>query len=261
MAMNHPLELRSSRLLPRIAYAAAAALLLGALLWSSNEGANPHIHAGSLRDLARGLQQQTHFEFQSLKERGQSLGQVLTTSTVVGVGRIVDIREGYRVDVGPLTDGGRAYERHMLIVIEPERLLKGGGNLGSSGLVYVSRPWSPAYPLERMRAALSGAAQKVAFFLTPAQLDLGAGLVDEFAGRQQDDRLFWPTQASTLLGVDMQQRIAFPLMTDELLETSKQNKDPLARAGVSVQGFTTVKVHVEPDIDESNPGEPEVPEQ
>lgn len=250
---------RSSRpVLTWIAAAATAALLL-ALLGSSQGATQSGAATASLRDLARRLQEQTHYEFTSLKEQGSSLTDVARSASVVGLGRIVDVREGYRFDLGPLTDGGRAYERYMLIVIDPEKLLKGSDLLGTSGLVYVARPWSPAFPIERMRTGLSEAAEKVVFILTPAQL--GSGLVDEYAGRQQDDAVFQPSQASTLLGVDLQRKIGFPLMTDELLDASAPNLDAVARVGAPVERFTTIKLHVEPNTDASNPGEPDVPGQ
>jgi hypothetical protein len=144
----------------------------------------------------------------------------------------------------------------MLIVVEPENLVKGAEALGSSGLVYISQPWSPAYPLGRTRAAMNGAAEKVVFFLTPSEL-ASEGIVDEFAGREPDDSLFSPTLVSTVLGVDLQRRMAFPLLTDELLDRSDVNIQAFSHAGTSIRGFTTIRLDSHAAHDEPHPGEAE----
>jgi hypothetical protein len=250
------------RRLPRASLLVAVVAALAALaatVMPLSAGGDVTSKTGSLRDLGRAFQTQTLYEFDTLAEHGEGLDEIAAASSVVGIGRIVDVREGYKVDLGPLMDGGRAYERHMLIVVEPQSLLKGADGLGSSGLVHISQPWSPAYPLDETRAAMHGAAEKVAFFLTPADLP-SDGVVDEFAGREQDDAVFSPTQVSTVLGVDLQRKLAFPLLTDEMLERSDANVRMLSRAGAPVRGFTTIRLGVKPHQG-SHPGEPESSEQ
>lgn len=250
------------RRLPRAALLVAlmaAVAALAATVMPPSAGGDVTSKTGSLRDLGRGFQMQTLYEFDTLAEQGTGLDEIAAASSVVGVGRIVDVREGYKVDLGPLTDGGRFYERHMLIVVEPQRLLKGADSLGSSGLVHISQPWSPAYSLDETRAAMDGAAEQVAFFLTPSDLP-SDGVVDEFAGRGEDDAVFSPTHVSTVMGVDLQRKLAFPLLTDETLERSDANVRTLSRAGAPVRGFTTIRLGVKPHQG-SHPGEPETSEQ
>lgn len=83
-------------------------------------------------------------------------------------------------------------------------------------------------------------------------------IADEFAGRERDDPVYWPSHPSTLLAVDASTGSAFPLLTDEQIEDSPANLEAMASLGAHVDHYTVVNQRHTLIVPE--PGQPEEPD-
>ena len=161
----------------------------------------------SISELAVMFQRQIQYNFTPLSQAGMSLEDIANESAIVGRGRIVDARLGYTFDHGVFSDGTRDIEQNVFLVVEPTQITKGEDQLGPSGQVFISLPWSKAYDLDAYRSAAIGASDEVVF-LAPVVFDSSENVTNEFAGRTQADPVYQPTHPSSLLGVDSASRTA-----------------------------------------------------
>jgi hypothetical protein len=253
---------RSRRTRRRIAagVAATAAVAVGSVLaFSLLGGPSTTRQDVPIAEVASMFQHFVVFDFDPLAATGQSLNDVLESSAVAGRGQIVDARLGYSIEHGVFSDGTRDLERRLLVVIKPEELSKGQDQLGPSGLVYVSVPWSDAYDLETFKASVTSTSDKVAFFLTPVVFESWQKVVDEFTGREKDDPVYWSTHPSSLLGIDSANGVAMPLLTDELIEATPANLEAMDSVGAPLSGFTTAPAAIEGVPDPDHPDEDKAP--
>lgn len=205
----------------------------------TSESSDPHAPT-SLSEAAVKIQLGSASDYEELATAKQTLFDIARQSDVVGVGEIVDVREGYREKI----TGGEPIElQRMLFVIQPLRLLKGADALGASGQVFIDHDAPPldvqtgSRGIDGIRKAAVGS--RVVFLLSPGP-DRGSGeRLDEFAGRAQDDPLFLPTHPASFLGIDAERRIAFPLLTDEKIVSDRGNLQPFAELRTSVERFST----------------------
>jgi hypothetical protein len=212
-----------------------------------------------IAEVAAMFQRQVALDFDPLAAQGKSLSDVLASSALAGRGQIIDARLGYSIEHGVFTDGTRDLERRLLLVIEPEELTKGQDQLGSSGLVYVSVPWSDAYDLEAFKASATSTSDQIVFLLTPVVFESWQNVVDEFAGRENDDPVYWSTHPSSLLGVDSAAGVAMPILTDEVIEPTPANLDLLDSLGAPVNSLTTAPAAIEGVPDPDHPEEEDAP--
>lgn len=217
-----------------------------------------------IAEVAAMYQRNVGLEVVPLGEQGtyRDLEDVLAASAVAGRGHIVDARLGYSLEHGVFEDGTRDLERRLLLVIEPVELVKRTDQLGTSGLVYVSLPWSDAYDLDAFRTAATSTSDQVVFFLTPVVFESWQTIVDEFAGREKDDPVYWPTNPLTLLGVDSSASVAMPLLSGgEGIEPTPTNLAVLDSLGAAVNNFTTAPLEIEsvPDPNPDDLEEEDVP--
>jgi hypothetical protein len=228
----------------------ACSLVTVAVLTSygCGSGATDKLHGSSQRgqpdlaDLAGRLQQQTEFSFPTLDVLSENLTDVADRSTVVGSGQLVDIRDGYQVDQGQFADGTIDYADHMLLVIRPDLVTKGQEHLGSSGLVYVDESRAPYIDPTELAAGLGDEDHQVGFFLTPVIFPPPNGnLVNEYQGRSDDDPIYWPTTPSTLIAIDSNADVGFPLLTDENMAESSGNLSAMQQVGEPVDTLTAVE--------------------
>jgi hypothetical protein len=196
----------------------------------------------SIAEVAAMFQRNVALDIEPLA--GRSLDDILASSDVAGSGRIVDTRLGYAFDEGVFTDGTRILDRRLLLVIEPVEMAKEKDQLGPSGLVYVSLPWSP-FDLDAFRTSATSTSDQVVFFLTPVVFEPWQTIVDEFAGREKGDPVYWATHPSTLLGVDSAAGVAMPLLTNEMIERTPANLAVLDSVGAAVNNFTTAPRGIE----------------
>jgi hypothetical protein len=214
-------------------------------------------NAPSLSGLAAEIKGYSLLDFDHLADQGLTLSNVADASDLVGIGRIVDVRAAWK-EVEPNPGGGSPDELlHMYLVIEPDRLARGGELLGRSGEVLVDEI---APPVDRkagdiaeqqrdaiaaIREATVGSPERVAFMLS--SWPPGSSVVppppveevvtDEFAGRKSDDPVFAPTQPSSLIVLDERTGVAYPLTTDEKFDESPGNLDALEQLGAKVDHF------------------------
>ena len=206
-------------------------------------------HDTPVHEVAQAFQQVASFDYDPLADQAKTLNDIAAASVVVGRGTIVDVQLGYALRHGVFSDGTVDADRNLLLVIEPTEFVKGDDQLGSSGRVFVSHPWSDAYDLDAFRQVVSTMAGEVVFYLTPVVFDASQTVVDEYAGRAEDDPVFWPTHPSALLAVDSETTTALPILTDEQIEPSSANREALAATGARVDGFAAadIEVHGVPD--------------
>lgn len=203
---------------------------------------------GSLHKAARTLQLAAVLDYDELAATGSTLDDVAVKADIVGIGRIVDIRLGYREQIGVGGPESQLEElQQMLVVIDPEKLAKGSELLGSSGQVFLDRA-APPFDLqtgdtgiEELRDAAVNSQERVAFMLAvkppPSE---GTARLDEFEGRAPDDPLLWPAHPSAVLGLDEGSASAYPVLTTEDIADTSQNLAPLNALGAEVDGFSTL---------------------
>jgi hypothetical protein len=200
--------------------------------------------SASLREVAASMQRVVQYDYAPLGTTDTSLRDLAQEADLVGSGELVDAVDGYTVDYGPFADGGRDLEAHMLLIIEPSELAKGEELLAPSGLVHLDRPASEALPVRDLAAAVRPPGDAVAFFLNVVEPS-GEDRLDEFRGRTEQDALFVPIHPSAALGVDEEREQAFPLFTDDAIQSTPENLAALEQAGTPVDTFGDVG-HVDP---------------
>lgn len=184
--------------------------------------------------LAITLQRLTHLD---IGDPIVSLDTVSREATLVGVGEIQRIEEGFTVESGVFADSGAPIvDREVYLVIAPEHLLVSPS--GFTGEIHIPITVPPQLPLEELQTAVSQGARDVAFVLHAYP-----GPDDRFASTPRHLRPaeFYPVQESLLLGLNGIDRFAFPLMTDEQIPDSTSNRDYLASLGLDEYRFGTLE--------------------
>lgn len=240
---------RSRLFLPRGAVAGVLVAAVAAVVAVSMVGLGGDDIAdteSSLRNVAATLRASSSADYEPLAAQGLTLREVaVEQAEIVGIGRIVEVREGYQ-EVDRFKSGFVDYYPHLLLVIEPERVTKGADLLGESGLVmveanhpYLSREESlEEKAFEQLRDAVAGSDERVAFMLDRMPRDaMGDEIVNEFAGRSTDDPLLWPSVPSSLFGLDEKRGVAFSMTTDEVPQDVAGNVGPLQALGAEVDQF------------------------
>lgn len=177
-------------------------------------------------------------DFEPLQQRHPALPSALHEALLAGVGRLVDVRQGLRVDFG----GGLEFQ-YALLVIEPTRFAKGSSeSLGPSGLIFVPFPFAADDSvLADAQASLQNAPEEVAYFLEephiPELKQSPESVVDEFAGRAPSDPLFSAVHPGLVLVLDEQADLASQLILSDPIKQSEGNEDVLEQLGTSINEF------------------------
>ncbi len=228
----------------KVGLALGATLALGLLLFGSSDNTGGADQPDA--ELAGLLQKSVSYDYYTLEEEGFTLTDVAAKADVVGVGRFVDVRPGPQHKLPGGTPEEEEVLSRVLLVIKPDRLSEGAGLLGKSGLVFIDQP-APSVDAEtgstgisELKEAAVASPDRVAFMLTiePPPFE-GTQLVDEFAGRSEDDPLLELTHPTSLLSLDETQRIASPLMVAEEIADKAANVKPIADLETNIDGFST----------------------
>ena len=230
---------KAIRFFPSAALLALSPALLSGC-GSSQEADPSRGEEASLRNVAAVFQSISALDYEPLAAEGSSLEDVARQSDVVGAGRIVDVRLGYTETIG----GGEASElQHMLIVVEPDRVTTGTDLLGQSGRVFVDQAAPPidaetgTRHVEELRAEAVASQERVAFMLDRVPDGALDNPTDEFEGRSKDDPLLWATHPASFLAADEAEKVAYPLLVDESIQTTDENLRPVHDLGIDVERF------------------------
>lgn len=206
----------------------AAALIVTSLPRTPDEQEPTAGEPGSLREFRQTLSSYSSADFTSLAAADLSLEDVEREARIVGIGRISDVRLAYEDDDGL---------QHMYIVIEPESIEKGSDDLGTSGEVLIDEIAPPLdvqtgdRGLDQLREQVTASPERVAFLLSPAPD------VDSDQGKATDDPVLEAAQPSSVVAINEDTGVAFPLLTDEKIRNSAENLGPLDELGAEVDRF------------------------
>lgn len=241
-ALGGPMLRKPRRRLGLVGVAIAASVAVGVTaivvaISERDDTSDRYQEPGTLSGLASNLQATYAAEFEHLADQGETLRDVVASSTVAGTGRIVDVRLAY---TEPPVQGG---VEHMLLVIKPNELASGAEVLGTSGHVLIDA-FPPQVNHEGVRPgwdqlrnnALNSQGQ-VAFMLTPTPPSWYEKSPDPYEGRATDDPIFVPTHPSAFFGFDETSGVAFPLMSDENLQEVSGNIETMKSLGADVDRF------------------------
>jgi hypothetical protein len=185
-------------------------------------------------------------EFDKLNQSQPALMKALRNSDVAGIGRLVDVREGFSVGLG--ADSVEPAEfQYALLVLDPDGLVKGEADqFGPSGLVFVAVPYVGG--TDRIAAAASAAgsaSEDVVFFLESSRIpgvgknhaDAAQPILNEYAGRGETDPIFEPVHPALIFGVDLDRAQAFQLLAEDPVEPNAENRRVLRVLGVDTNAL------------------------
>lgn len=245
-----------------IIVAAALASIAGLAALAIWGGADTRpAQAPSASTFAREYQRYSAFDLTPMSEAGVSLVDVAGGTSfggepvdgdLVGSGRVTDLRLGYAEQFTNAGDGSTSELRHMLMAVEPSRITEGEDRFEGREVILIDL-LAPPVDRETGDRALGELAEAivgspVTFILSEVKPQDAAAdderIVDEQSGRDSGEAVFAPTLPSTLLGVEAE--TAFPLITDEKIDNSKENLEFLESTGAAAKQFGPGSTEVAP---------------